>query len=72
MLQTFSNWLWGNSIDYNEMKLGRSYAVYKIEQAYLNYKSKQRIAKQESIQIQNVTKQICFQRNIIPNRKRHR
>lgn len=72
MLQTLSKWLWGTSVDYSKMNLGRRYAVYKIEKAYLNYKSKQRIAKQESIQLKNITDLIHLQLNIIPNRKKRK
>ena len=49
MLQEISRWIWGNYIDYNNLKLGRRYAACKIENAYLNYKSRIRISK---IQVQ--------------------
>lgn len=45
MLQEISRWIWGNYIDYNNLKLGRRYAACKIENAYLNYKSRIRISK---------------------------
>ena len=47
MLQQFINWFWSNGVEENEKKIEcKHYAAHKIEKAYLEYKSRQRINNQ--------------------------
>lgn len=44
MLQQFINWFWSNDVKNNTNKIEcKHYAVHKIEKAYLEYKSRQRL-----------------------------
>ena len=67
MLQQISKWIWGPNIEYNSLKIGRRYAVYKIEQAYLNYKSNQRISKKQQDVIAHIISHIRIKHIINPH-----
>jgi len=44
MLQQFINWFWSNDVKNNTQKIEcKHYAAHKIEKAYLEYKSRQRL-----------------------------
>ena len=44
MLQQFINWFWSNEVENNTTKVEcKHYAAHKIEKAYLEYKSRQRL-----------------------------
>ena len=62
MLQEISKWIWGNNIDYNNLKLGRRYAACKIENTYLNYKSRNRISELQKETIKNILIDIRIKR----------
>ena len=50
MLQQFINWFWSNEVVNNTRKVEcKHYAAHKIEKAYLEYKSRQRL----NLQLEN-------------------
>tara|TARA_B100001989_G_C24529369_1_gene460660 strand:- start:453 stop:644 length:192 start_codon:yes stop_codon:yes gene_type:complete len=58
MLQQISKWIWGTKIEYNNLNIGRRYAACKIENAYLEYKSKERIKNIQNEKIKYVVSNI--------------
>jgi hypothetical protein len=59
MLQQFIHWFWNSSEDNHENKVVfRRYAAAKIENAYLDYKSRQRLNNQIEKSIINIVQDV--------------
>tara|TARA_B100000963_G_scaffold334530_1_gene327822 strand:+ start:1713 stop:1946 length:234 start_codon:yes stop_codon:yes gene_type:complete len=65
MLQQFINWFWNNGAEEIETKVEcKHYAAHKIEKAYLEYKSRQRVNNQIEIAIDNIVQDLKYKHKL--------
>ena len=65
MLQQFINWFWSNDVENKTTKIEcKHFAAYKIEKAYLEYKSRQRLNQQVENTLDDIIQDLKFKQKL--------